>query len=40
MIQFDVCELYHGINFKKTLKAPTQFCFALRVSPAALSERE
>ena len=32
LVQFDEYELYHGINFKKTLKAPTQFCFALRVS--------
>lgn len=32
LVQFEEYELYHGINFKKMLKAPTQYCFALRVS--------
>ena len=32
LVQFDEYELYHGINFKKMMKAPSQFCFALRVS--------
>lgn len=32
LVQFEDYELYHGINFKKMLKAPTQYCFALRVS--------
>ena len=32
LVQFDEYELYHGINFKKVVKAPTGFCFALRVS--------
>lgn len=31
-MQFDEYELYHGINFKKMLKSPTPYCFALRVS--------
>ena len=31
LCHFDEYELFHGINFKKTLKAPTDFCFALRV---------
>lgn len=33
LVQFDEYELYHGINFKKVVKAPTQFCFALRPIP-------
>lgn len=31
MVHFDDYELFHGINFKKTLKSPSQYCFALRV---------
>ena len=38
-MQFDEVELYHGINFKKTLKAPSQFCFSLRVSQPLAEER-
>ena len=38
LVQFDDYELYHGINFKKTLKAPTPFCFCLRVSPPPIAE--
>lgn len=33
LVQFEEYELFHGINFKKTLKAPTQYCFALRPLP-------
>ena len=32
LVQFIDYELYVGINFKKMLKAPSQYCFALRVS--------
>lgn len=36
LCHFDEYELFHGINFKKTLKAPTDFCFALRPIPKAV----
>jgi hypothetical protein len=33
LVQFEEYELYHGINFKKVVKAPTEFCFGLRPLP-------
>ena len=32
LVQFEDFDLYRGMNFKKMLKSPTDFCFALRVS--------
>lgn len=32
LVQFEDYDLYRGMNFKKMLKAPTDFCFGLRVS--------
>ena len=32
LVQFEDSELYIGTNLKKTLKAETDFCLALRVS--------
>ena len=32
LVQFDEYELFRGLNFRKLLKAPTDHCFALRVS--------
>jgi amyloid beta A4 precursor protein-binding family B protein 1-interacting protein len=33
LVQFEDFDMYRGMNFKKMLKAPTDFCFAFRPKP-------